>query len=324
MVAGEIPDVGDADLVLLRRFLDGGDERQGVGGGRDLPDDQIPAFDVDFGPENDPAVAVVVLPDIHHPALLEVGIEVELLALEFGDLRVQQFVEVVRQHAGGHAHRDAVAAHHQQTGHFGRKQHRFLFPPVVVGDEFGDVVVEHRRVGQTGQRTLGVPRGRRRTAGEDVAEVPLGGDEVRRAEVVQFLGAAPGVADHFFHTAALVGQHGERVGDGSVAVGVKMHRVAHHVGAFGHEPVVVDLVERPQNAPLDRFQAVVHVRDGPRADDVTGVFEEVPVHHPPEKVVAALPLFGQSDGIVLLVRLLRERRGGGQFVTHSRRPPDCS
>ena len=55
-----------------------------------------------------------------------------------------------------------------------------------------------------------------------------------------------------------------------------LHRMADDVGHLD-EPAVVLLVQGPQDAALDRLQAVRQVGDGAVADDVGGVVEEAAV-----------------------------------------------
>ena len=63
------------------------------------------------------------------------------------------------------------------------------------------------------------------------------------------------------------------VADRGVAVGVKLHGMAHNVGHFV-VPSVVHAFHRVQYAALNRFQAVGDVRHGAFQDNVRGVVEE--------------------------------------------------
>ena len=141
---------------------------------------------------------------------------------------------------------------------------------------------------------------------------------------MQFISFGFGVADDFFHTAAFVGKYRQGIADGCIAVGMVVHGVADDVGTFGHQTVVVDLIKCPHDAPLYRFQAVIHIGNGARTDNVTGVIKEVPVHHLPEKVIAALFLLCQYGGVILLVEFIRRHHLKIIFITHNQRPPDCS
>jgi len=301
LLGGVVVDAGDFDLVLFGRLLDRGDQALGGGGGRNFADDQLAAVDVDLRPEGDLAVAVLVFADIHHPALLEIGVELEGLAAQLADLGVEKFVEVVRHDAGGHAHRDAVAAQHQQRGNLHRQHHRLLAAPVVGVDEFGDVVVEQHLAPHRRQAAFDVTRRGGGTAGQRVAEVPLLGDEV-----------------------FLVGQHHQRVADRGVAVRMKVHGVADHVGCLVGAPVV-DFVERPEDAALDRLQTVVDVGDGAVLDYVAGVFEKVAVHHGAEVFVGAALADRRDRRLVRnLFRIERFRLDVLRFVTHISALPGSS
>ena len=180
---------------------------------------------------------------------------------------------------------------------------RFLVAAVVAGDELGDLVVEQFRARQFREPALDVTRRGGGVAGEDVAEVSLAFDEV-----------------------TLVRQHHERVADGRVAVRMILHRVTDDVGDLD-EAAVVLLVQRPQDAPLHRLQAVGQVRDGAVADDIGGVIEE-PAIHP--RVQARADLFrierlvrdGRRQNLCRHVRLtvaVGGGLGGAYFLGHGGR-----
>ena len=315
LFGGVVVDAGDAYLVLFGRLFDGGDEALGGGGRGDLADDQLPAVDLDPRAEDDAAVAVVVLPGVHESALEEVGIKLEGFAPQRRDLGLQKFVEIVGHDARGHADGDAVAAQHEERGDLDRQDHGLLIAAVVGIHEFGDLVGKQHFAAQGRKAALDIPWRGGGTAGEDVAEVPLLGDEV-----------------------LLVGQHHQGVADGGVAVGVVVHGVADDVGGLVG-PAVVDAVEHPEDAALDGFEAVVHVGDGPVLDDVGGVVEEVAVHHGPEIGVAVAAALADG-GLAVALGLGNFRDGGvedfgrlfsgivraGIFgdVTHTWRPPGWS
>ena len=149
--------------------------------------------------------------------------------------------------------RDALGAEHEQQRQFAGQGDGLLVAAVVAGHELGDLVVEHFRARQLGQAAFDVTRRGGEVAGEDVAEIALAFDEV-----------------------ALVGQHHQRVADRGVAVRMVLHGVADDVGHLD-EPAIVLLVQRPEDAALDRLEAVRQVGDGAVADDVGGVIEEAAV-----------------------------------------------
>ena len=262
LFGGVVVDRSDFDLVAFGGLFDRSDQTFGGGGVRDLPDDELAALDLDARPQSEFADPVGILPHIHKPPLREIGIEFKLLFAEHRDLRAQKFAEVVRRNFGGHADRDPLGAQHQQRGDFDRQHHRLLMAPVVGVHQRRDLVVEQHLARQRQKPALDVTRGGGGTAGQDVAEVAL-----------------------FFDEILFVGQHHQRVLDRSVAVRVVFpHDFPDHksrlVGA-----VVVDLVHRPENAPLHGFESVIDVGNGAILDDVAGVLHEIGIDHPPEVVV---------------------------------------
>ena len=110
-----------------------------------------------------------------------------------------------------------------------------------------------------GQPAFDVAARRRDVAREDIAEIPLAFDEV-----------------------ALVGQHHQRVHDGGVAVRMILHGRADDVGHLDETPVVL-LVQRPEDAPLDRLEAVAQIRNGAVANDVGGVIQKTAIHAPVQR-----------------------------------------
>ena len=267
LLGGVVVDRGDLEFVRLGRLLDGLDERLGGDGGRQLGDDN--GARVRLGqahPAADAAVAVVVVGDVDDAAAREIRVEDKLPAAQVVDLGLEQLAEVVRHDLGGHAHGDALGAEQQQQRDLGRQPHRLLHAAVVGVDELGQVLVEQGLARQRRQPALDVTGRRGLVTGEDVAVVALAVDQV-----------------------VLVGQVDERVEDRLVAVRVQLHGFADHVGHLV-EAAVVHVGERLQDAPLHRLEAVVGVRDGPLADDVGGVVEEIGV----EQLVqlAALALAG--------------------------------
>ena len=107
-----------------------------------------------------------------------------------------------------------------------------------------------------------------------------------------------------------------------------VHGIADDVGCFV-SPAVIDLVQYPEDTPLDRFQAVIHIGDGAIFDDIGGVVQKIAVHHRPE--------IGVGIGVFADRRLAVGFRSGNlhagdipifrsliRFVTHTWIPPDWS
>ena len=70
-----------------------------------------------------------------------------------------------------------------------------------------------------------------------------------------------------------------------------VHGVADDVGDLLGASVIY-LIQRPEDPPLNRLEAVVDIGDGAGTDDVTCVIEEVAVDHFAEIIVGALLLSG--------------------------------
>jgi hypothetical protein len=135
----------------------------------------------------------------------------------------------------GHADGDAFRAEHEQQRQFAGQGDRLLVSSVVTGNEIGDFVVENFRARQFREAAFDVARRGGDVAGEDVAEIALALDQI-----------------------AFVGQHHQGVANGSVAVRMILHGVADDVGDFD-EAAVVLFVQGPENAALDRLEAVGQV-----------------------------------------------------------------
>ena len=326
---------GNTDLVFFGSPLNGCHQRSGVGSSGDLPDHQFSAFNIYSGTQSYLAVAVVVFSYIHHPALLKVGEYLKLFAPQMGDLGINKLVEVMGQYKRTHTHGNTVGAQHQQAGHLRRQLGGFFFAAVVVGYEIGYVVVEHSFIRQFAQGTLGVTRRSGRRTGKDITEVTFFMDKVRCIHMPEPFSA---VAVHFhtLNAAAFVGKYHDGVANGSIAVRVIVHGVAHDIGGFGGAAVIVILIKGPQNSPLYGFQTIIHIRYGTGTYDITCVIQKVPIHHLAEKLVAA-PFTHHTYSIIGITvgrsfHILQCRIfqiiffGHGQIflVTHSPLPPDCS
>ena len=168
LAGGVVADGLGLDLALLDGILDGGGQQLGVDAVGQLADDQRGlVLLLDDGAEADLAAAFVVFAGIHEGALREVGDELEGLLLEDGDLRLEQFAEIVRQDARGKADGDALRAEHQQERELGGQDDGLLLAAVVGGDEFGQVVVEELRgaPGRSGGTRCSAGRRRDRRCG---------------------------------------------------------------------------------------------------------------------------------------------------------------
>ena len=274
-----VPQVGDAvDLLLVHQLGDllqqgglvhlvgqlGEDELLPVPGPLDL-------LHVGLGPHHAAAAAGAVgvqhpLGAQHEPAAgevrpLDVGhdaVQPQGGVVDEGHQGGAALPQVVGRDAGGHAHRDALAAVHQQVGEAGGEHQGLLHAVVVVGAPVHRVLfqVGHHLAGQPGQPGLGVAHGRRAVA-VDGAEVALA------------------VHQHVAHGEGLGHAH-QGVVDGGVAVGMVLaHDVAHGAGGLlvGAVPLVAAFLHGVQHPPVHRLEAVVHAGQGPSDDDAHGVVQ---------------------------------------------------
>ena len=245
-----IGDLGDHDLeaaVLL--FLNDGPAPEGdlaPAGGVGGPDAAAAHDDAGGG-------EVGALDILHQAGQVDVGV------FDVCDAPVDHFAQVVGRDVGGHAHRNALAAVDQQVGEAAGQHLGLLFGVVVVGVPVDGVLVdvgEHLH-GHPAHAGLGVTVGGRGVA-------------VHRAEVA--LAVHQGIAH-----GKILGQADHGVVDRRVAVGVvrAQHR-ADGIGrlAVGMGGVVAALVHGEQDAPVDRFQAVPDVGQGPGDDDRHGVIQK--------------------------------------------------
>ena len=112
----EVVDRFDFHLLLPGRILDRIDERIRGGRKRDLTNDDRLALSgpLDHRTNFQLSVSVVVLRHVHQTALAEVGMQFELLFLQDGNLRQEQFAEIVGHDARGQPHGNPLGSHHQQ------------------------------------------------------------------------------------------------------------------------------------------------------------------------------------------------------------------
>ena len=171
---------------------------------------------------------------------------------------VDDLAQVVRRDVGGHAHRDARRAVHQQVRHPRRQHRRLGLGLVVVRREVDRFLVDVREqlVREPRHADLGVAH-RRRGVAVDRAEVALAVDQqVAHRERLRH-------AD-------------DRVVDRRVAVRVVLaDHVADHAGRLlvGLVPLVAELAHRVQHAAVHRLQAVADIGQGASHDHAHRVIE---------------------------------------------------
>ena len=179
------------------------------------------------------------------------------------DRRIDDLAEIVRRDVGGHADGDAARAIHQQVRKTGRQDDGFLLLAIVVRLEIDRIGIDilDQGQGRPRQARFGVAHRRRRIA-IDRAEIALAIDQRQP------------------HREGLCHTH-ERVVDRAVTMRmVRAHHVADdtggfHIGAIGG---VIALLHRVQNAPVDRLQAVAHIRQSAADDHAHRVIEVGPAH----------------------------------------------
>ncbi len=195
----------------------------------------------------------------------------------------RQLADIVRRNIGGHSHRDAGAAVHQELRQ-ARRQHDRLLAGAVVGGPEGDGLAGELVEQIGGERlraALGVAVGGGRVAVER-AEVPVAVDQhVAQREVLRHA-------------------H-QRLVDRRVAVRVvAAHDGAHDLRALGVLRLVVQaqVVPHPvEDAALHRLQAVAHVGERARGDHAERVVE-----------IAAPRLLVERDGLRVAPAAAARRR----------------
>ena len=166
--------------------------------------------------------------------------------------------EVVRRNVGRHAHRDTGGAVDQQGGYLGGHDSR---------DHLGAVVVRHPVHGlfvQIGQQLVG-----------DARHPHFGVTHGRGVVAIDRTEVALTIDQHVTHGEIL--RHPDNgVIHGDVAMRVIFtDYVTDHTGRFlvGLVPVVPQLVHSKQNAAVNRFQAITHIRQSSSYDHAHGVIQ---------------------------------------------------
>ena len=153
------------------------------------------------------AHTVVVFRHIDGAARLEIGIEAEVLALQIGNGGLAEFAKVVGKNLCAQTHGNAFCALGQQERELHGQGHRFAVAAVVGEFPLRSLGVEEDVEGKFRQACLDVTRGSGRRARQDITPVSLAVNEQ-----------------------ILLAQLHEGIADGGIAVGVKLHGMAHDVG----------------------------------------------------------------------------------------------
>ena len=161
------------------------------------------------------------------------------------------FIDVMGRNGGRHADRDALRAIGQQIGEIGRQNHRLFLAPVVGRPKIDGVFVNagQQALGDGGHTRLGIAHGGGVIA-IDIAKITLAVDQ--RVALGEILRQA---------------HHG--VVNGGVAMGVIFaHDIADDTRRF-LEPLArtqAQLTHRVEQAAMDRFQPIAHIRQRARGD----------------------------------------------------------
>ena len=159
---------------------------------------------------------------------------------------------------GCHTHSDTIAAQHQQTGDLHRKNDRLLTSAVVGIDKFRDLIRKQDLSAQRRKTALDITGCGSGTAGKNVSEVSLFGDEI-----------------------LFVCQNHHGIADRGITVGMIVHGVSDDIRRFVSS-AVVNFMQYPEDTALNGFQTVIHIGNGTILDDVGGIVQKVTIHHRPE------------------------------------------
>ena len=166
--------------------------------------------------------------------------------------------KIVGRDVGGHAHGDPRGSVDEQARQPGRQHGRLGERFVVVGRVVDGLLLQVRQhlMGDLGHSDFRVPHGGGAVA-VDGAEVALAVHE--------------GVAE-----GEILGHAHDGIVDGRVPVGmIFTDDVTDDAGGFlvGFVPVVFQLVHGEQHAPVDRLEAVPHIRQRPADDHAHGIVQ---------------------------------------------------
>ena len=267
LVRRHVLDLLDLDLALVLSLDYGVLDDLGSLPVRNLGDgDRVLVDLLDLGADLHAAAAgsVLVVAAVCAAAGGEVRVDREVLALEDVDGCVKQFVEVVWKDLGGHAYGNSLCSLCKQERKAHREFGRFLVASVVGSHPMGDLRIEDHFLGEFAEAGLDVPRGSVAVTGEDVTPVSLAVDQQ-----------------------TLLAQLDQGSQDGSVTMGMVLHRLSDNVGHLG-VAAVVHLVHGVEYAPLYGLESVHDVGDGPLEDHIRGIIQEPVLEHPGQLELVAV------------------------------------
>ena len=186
----------------------------------------------------------------------EVGVNLVRLALEDGDGSVDELPEVMGQNLRRHTYGDTLGALGEQQGEADRKFGRLLVSAIVGRHPVGDFRVENHLFCEFAQTGLDVTWGGVAVAGEDITPVSLAVDGK-----------------------TFLADLNQCTKDGSISVGMILHRRTDDIGNLGKTPVV-NLVHGVQDTPLHGLQAIDDMRNGPLENHIGRIVQEPVPEHP--------------------------------------------
>ena len=246
------------DLALLDSFKNTVNYRFCGLGERYLADDErlgIELFYLGTHLQYTTTLSIVILADIDTATCGEVGVEVELLAMQITDGGITNLAEVMRQNLGRQTYGNTLGTLCQQQWEFHRQGDR-LFVATIVGHlPVGGLGVENSIEGKLAQSCLNISGSSSSVARQDVTPVTLCVDEQ-----------------------VLLSHLHQCVTNTGVAVGVELHGVSYNV-CYLIISAVVHALHGVQNAALYGFQTVLDMWHGTLQNNIGGVVQEPVLIH---------------------------------------------
>ena len=190
----------------------------------------------------------------------------KLLALQVADGGIAKLARIVGQDFGRETYGNAFGALCQEKRKLDGQRNRFFVAAVVAEFPLGSLGIEEHVEGEFGEARFDVTRSCGRVARQDVTPVALA-----------------------VHQQVFLSQLHKSVADGGIAVGVKLHGVAHDVGYFV-VAAVVQAFHRVQDASLYGFQTVAQVGHGAFENHIRGVVQKPVLVHTCQLVLHAFVL----------------------------------
>ena len=214
----------------------------------------------------------------------------ERLVVQVGNGGVANLAQVVGQNLGRQAYGNTLGSLRQQQRELDRQRNGLLLAAVVRKLPLSGFGVEQHVEGKLGEACLDVTRRRCRVARKDVSPVSLAVNEQ-----------------------VLLPQLHQGIANGSIAVRVVLHGIAHNVGHLVVAAVVLRL-HGVQNAPLYGFQSVGQMRDGTLQNHIGSIVEKPVLIHTGQELLGVGA--GSSHGMIAAMRLGRFVLRVFGLVTH--------